>query len=156
MENYHMLIKQAKRAFETADHLAYVTYPLIKETKLIITITGHLDNAVRDAVQALFEYERMYKRISYIPNEFMTRMEMMKTSILPRYGMQEYINTMTELRKIMEDHKKSSMEFVRNDKIFIYADGYRRYSSVSLDNVKGLIGKTRKLVDRVEGILART
>ncbi len=155
MEAFEQLVRDARKAFDTADHLTYVTYPLIKESKLMITITEHIHHAVMNAMQALLEYEKMYKRISYIPNDFMSRMEMLRQSIFPRYKMQEYSQLIMELREIVETRKKSSMEFARRDRYFIYADEYRRSSSVSIEILKGYLVRTRGFLENVGRVIGK-
>ena len=39
MENVRKLLNEANSLFRTSDHLMYVTYPLVKDNKLIIAIT---------------------------------------------------------------------------------------------------------------------
>ncbi len=156
MESYKQLAKDARKAFDTADHLTYVTYPLVKESRLIITIIEHVNQALQNAMQALLVYERMYKRISYIPNEFMSRMYMLRQSILPRYKMEEFASLILELREIMENRKKSNMEFIRKEKYFIYANSYSRISSVGIDSIKDYLVKTRRFLDNIDRVLGET
>ena len=149
MESFQQLIIEAKRAYETADHLAFVTYPMIKEPKLIITIITHINNALQNASQALLEYERLYKRISYIPGEFMTKIYMLRQSIFPRYQMQDYSNLIIEVKNIVNSHKSSNMEFIKRDKYFIYSNSYSNVASINMNNIKDYIDKTRDFVDKV-------
>ncbi len=152
MENHQLLVKEAWRAFDTADHLAYVTYPLVKEDKLVMTITDHINNALQHAMNALLEYERLYKRISYIPSEFMSKIDMLKQTILPRYRMQEYSNMILEMRNIIESHKKSDIEFARRGKIFIYSNSYNNLRSIGIDNVKKQLVNARKFIENIARI----
>lgn len=153
MENFHQLLSEAKRSFDTADHLAYVTYPMVKEPKLIITIITHINNALQQAMQALLVYEKLYKRISYIPEDFMTRIYILRQSIFPRYNMHDYSKLILELRNILNSHKSSNMEFIRRDKYFIYSNSYSNVASINMNNIKDYLSKTRSFVDNVSLIL---
>ena len=135
MESFHQLISEAKRSYDTADHLAYVTYPMIKEPKLIITIITHINNALLAAMQALLEHERLYKRISYIPEDFMTRIHILRQSVFPRYKMYDYSKLILEIMNILNSHKSSNMEFIRRDKYFIYSNSYSNVASININNI---------------------
>ena len=63
-QNVIDLINKANQSFKVADHIAYVTYPLVKDNKLIITVTENLAESLTKAIESLLFYERMYKRIS--------------------------------------------------------------------------------------------
>ena len=67
MERYLELFQKANDYFKTADHLAYVTYELVQEPKLLLTILDNLNLALKHKTDSLLEYERLYKRISPIP-----------------------------------------------------------------------------------------
>jgi hypothetical protein len=57
------------------------------------------------------------------------------------------------LREIIETRKKSSMEFARKDRYFIYTDEYRRSSSVSIDSLKGYLARTRGFLENVSRVI---
>ena len=63
MEQFHQMIQEANKYFTIADHLAYVTYPVVKEIKLTLTIAQNLYNAMTKVIDAIILYERFYKRI---------------------------------------------------------------------------------------------
>ena len=56
-ELYQELISGANKAVRTADHLVYVTYPLVNDVKLLVTITENLNKALLMAMEALLQYE---------------------------------------------------------------------------------------------------
>ena len=70
MDIFKNLIYEANKAFNTADHLAYVTYPLVNDTKVITLITEHLFNALEKGMDALLYIERLYKRIQQYSDSF--------------------------------------------------------------------------------------
>ena len=70
MQNIAKTIEDANKLFKTADHLTYVTYPLLKDNKLIITIIENLSEATTKAMDAVLYYEKYYKRIMHFPSDF--------------------------------------------------------------------------------------
>ena len=55
MERFRQLVKEANKAFETADHLTYMTYQIVKDIKLMIMITENLYNALEKGMDAVFK-----------------------------------------------------------------------------------------------------
>ena len=47
------LLNSENKIFKTSDHLAYVTYHLVKDNKLIIAITENLEEAMKKAIEAV-------------------------------------------------------------------------------------------------------
>jgi len=70
MEEISNALKDANRLLRIADHLTYVTYPLVKDNKLIIAIAESLNGAMIKAMDALLYYDRYYKRIMHFPSDF--------------------------------------------------------------------------------------
>ncbi len=144
METVLYLVNKANKSFETADHLAYVTYPLLKEIKLVMTIAENLYNAFICGMDAFLSYERLYKRISYnLPDDFNSRFDIFKNKIVPRYNIgREQVLLISDLKNIIDYRRKSPMEFVRRDKLFICSDTYKM-QTVSYEKIKDYINKSK-------------
>ena len=50
MENVKFLIDEANKLINRADHLLYITYPLVKDNKIIINIAENVNNGLITAV----------------------------------------------------------------------------------------------------------
>jgi len=143
METVLKLVGKANRSFQTADHLAYVTYPLLKDIKLVITILENLYNAFVCGMDAFLTYERLYKRIHYIPEDFNSRFDIFKNKIVPRYNIsREQVLLMDDLKKVMDYRRRSPIEFIRKDKLIICSDTYRT-RTINYDKVKEYINKSK-------------
>ena len=86
MEDFLELLSEANRAFKTADHLTYVTYPLVQETKLLIAIVENLYSALIKSIEAILEYDQLYKRISLLPQDPQSRLEIFKTKLFSLFS----------------------------------------------------------------------
>lgn len=143
METVLKLVDRANRSLRTADHLTYVTYPLLKDVKLVITITENLYNAFVYAVDAFLTYERLYKRIYNLPEDFNSRFDIFKTKVVPRYNIsREHILLFDDLKKIIDYRRKSPVEFIRRDKIIFCSDTYKM-RNVTYDKVKDYLNKAK-------------
>lgn len=149
------LLERANKALRVADHLAYVTYPLIKDTKLVMTILENINNALRLSTEAVVEYDRVFKRISEKPEDFPSLFETFKMSSVPRYNIErEHVALIGEVAGIMEQRKKSPIEFVRRDKIVICTDKFRT-KTVDYDRIKDYLNKSKKLMLKINHVVGQ-
>ena len=133
MQEVIQALNKANQLLKTADHLAYVTYPLLKDNKLIITITENLSEACIRLMDALLYYERNYKRIQHFPSDFRSKIEVFKLSCSHYNIPRNYIVLVQDFHNIIERRKSSKMEFIRNDKYIICNNDY---DMVTLDYLK--------------------
>ncbi len=114
-------IKEAARHLQIADHMTYVTYPLVNEHRLLLKIFDEIHGSVMGCVNAVLNYEALYKRIrlySGFSDNFDTFMRVGKN-----YGMNnEQLKMIKEIVDLNKKHKASAMEFVRQEKVVIMSD----------------------------------
>ncbi len=121
MEQYEQNLKEAARHLQIADHMTYVTFPLINDHRLLLKIFDEIYGSIIGCVNAILNYEAMYKRIklySGINDNFNTFARIGKNYNLSN----EQVKRIKELIELNKKHKKSAMEFVRQDKVVIMSD----------------------------------
>lgn len=152
MESVLNLVDRANKSLKTADHLTYVTYPLLKDTKLVVTVIENLYNAFVYSMDAFLTYERMYKRIHGIPSDFCSKFDLFKTKIASRYNIErEHILLMDDLKKIIDYRRRSPVEFIRKDKIFICSDNYKM-RTINYDKVKEYLNKAKPFFTKMNQV----
>lgn len=153
MELYQQEILEANKLFRTADHMVYVTFPLIKDNKLIITTVESLMSALMKAVNAVVDYDVLYKRISPQSETFELRFEAFKSKCAFRYGIdRKYIVLIQDLKTIVDERKKSPMEFIRKDKYVICSDRYR-IKAITIEKTKEYINELKPFMAKVNSIV---
>lgn len=155
MEVVSALMDRANRSLKTADHLTYVTYPLLKDTKLVIAILENINNALILSVEAMVEYDRMFKRITAIPQDFRSRFELFKKSCAPRYNIdREHIAMISDIDMIMENRKRSPMEFVKRDKLVVLGNDFRT-KTVDYEKMKVYVNKAKAYMLKINRVLTQ-
>lgn len=153
MEKLRLLLKEANTAFKIADHMIYVTYPLVSDTKLLIVIIENLHKAITKGVEALLYYEFLYKRISNFPESFHERLRTFKESIARRYNFsQNNILLISDINEIVEKRKESPIEFVKKDKFVIASRDYR-LRTINFDKTKNFVNETKMFISKLNSIL---
>ncbi len=155
MEEFQKLAIEANKSFQIADHLAYVTYPFVKDTRLIANITENLYNALINAMNSILHYDKLYKRIFSLPDNFELRFNLFKTRSAPRYNLDKLnLSIIRDLKMIVDARKRSSMEFTRKNQYYI---AYNNFSmqSISLEKIKKYLSETRLLIEKVNEITSQ-
>lgn len=133
--------------------MTYVTYPLVKETRLLLNIINNLNIALVRSVDSFLLYERHYKRIMRIPETFKEKLELF-LHLGRKYGFsKEEIDMIKTISGIIESHKKSPVEFSRKEKFVIFSDSFSSYKSIDVDTVKNYLSKAKVFISRVGNIL---
>ena len=124
-EKFEENLKQAIRSLQIADHMTYVTFPLVKEQRLILKIFDEIYKSIIGCINAILNYEYLYKRISlYRDNN--DNMQTFMNKCAKNYTLNnEQIKKIKEILELNKRHKQSAMEFVKKDKIVILSDSLK-------------------------------
>jgi len=134
MEKYIESLDTAARAIQIADHMAYITFPLVKEKRLLLKILSELNSSLISIMNAILQYEYSQKRIQL----YRDARENFNTfrHIASSYNInQEQLKIIIEIISLAEKHQKSPFEFVKDDKVVIMADGMKSYT-ITIDKIK--------------------
>lgn len=155
MEEIFRIVGESNKHFKTADHLIYVTYPLIKDIKLLVNIIENLNKSLIYGMDAILEYDKLFKRISQFPDDFKTKMEIFKTSCAKRYNIsREHIVLIEDLKNILDHREKSPMEFIRKDKFVICNDDFKM-RTLNYEKVKDFVNNARPFIAKVNKVLRK-
>jgi hypothetical protein len=153
MEKYQQEILEANKLFRTADHMVYVTFPLIKDNKLIITTVENLTAALIKAVNSIIDYDTLYRRISPQSDTFELRFETFKTKCASRYGIdRKHIVLIQDLKSIVDERKKSPMEFIRKDQYVICSDRYR-IKALTMEKTKEYLNELKPFMLKINNVV---
>ena len=124
-EKFQENLKEAIRALQIADHMTYVTFPLVKEQRLILKIFDEIYKSIIGCINAILNYEYLYKRIKlYRDNK--DNMQTFINTCAKNYTLNnEQIKKIKEILELNKKHKQSAMEFVKKDKIVILSDSLK-------------------------------
>jgi hypothetical protein len=154
MEKFLENIIAAEKKIQTADHMTYVTFPLIKDKRLLLKILQEIKNAAVNCISSILQYEYLYKRITLYKDSklnFKTFIE----KCTPRYQITKgEVDLILELFDFMEKHKESPFEFIKEDKIVILSDNLKpkmltvEKTKEFLILIKNILRKTRETFKR--------
>ena len=119
MEKFQENLIQAIKNLQIADHMTYVTYPLVNEKRLLLKIFDEIYKSIINCINTILNYEYLYKRIKlYTDNRENLITFFNKCS--KDYGLtNEQLKKIKEIIEIHKKHQESSMEFVKKDQLVI-------------------------------------
>jgi hypothetical protein len=149
MEKFIEYLDSSARNLRTADHMAYVTYPLLKEKRILFEILNNIYTSVLNIVNAILQYEYFYKRIS-LYKESRDNLAVFKERCASRYQIsQDEISKINELFSLIEKHKNSPFEFVRKDKIVIMGENLHT-DFINLEKIKAYLLLSKDVLRKAE------
>jgi len=104
-----------------ADHMTYVTFPLVNEYRLLLKIFDEIYLSIIFSVSSILNYEYLYERIQMY-SDYKDNLETF-IDIGKNYGLSnEQIKKIKEIIDLNKKHNESAMEFIRKDKVVIMSD----------------------------------
>ena len=155
MEKFQELRDAANKKLKIADYILTMTYPLVKDPKLLLSAIENLFLAYSYSISSLLHYERLFKRIPPFPDDFSSKLGMFADRCLEKYGIDsENTGIIMDIREIIIDHKKRPIEFSRKDS-FVICDGDYRFRTVSQAVIKGYIEKAKLFIRKISSIVSK-
>lgn len=134
MEDVMELLAKAEHCLRTADHIIYITYPLLKEKMLIKKILDEVYSGIVFIVSAITKYESAYKRAEEKKELKEQFQQFLRCA--PRFNVApSELRGLSELIGLAERFHSSSIDFVRREKLVFMNNGFRT-ETVGLDDLK--------------------
>lgn len=145
-------LEKSEKYFNLASHMTYVTFPLISDKKILLKILTETNNALVYLINAVLQYEFIYKRV-YLSQNSKINLENFVNKSAPRFGItKEEIKNSLELIKLNESHKKSASEFVRKEKIIILSDNLN-HETLTLERVKFYLNTIKNMLKKTKEVI---
>lgn len=155
MERFQQELSEGRRKLMTADHLVSITFPLVKDNKLLLTTAENLFSAAKSLMASLLHYDEAFKRIPHFREEYDSMLYWFRARCMPYYGLsRDYGVAADDLRILLDEHKASSVEFSRKDGLVICSDSYR-IRKITVTQLKSYVEILKRMLLDVEGVVSR-
>ena len=155
MEKFQEARDKARQSLRVADHMLYVTYPLVKDNKLLAAILGNIFTAMTEGMSAVLYYDRLFKRIPPFHDTFESKFNMFQEKSIIRHNIPtEHLVLIRDLRKVIADGKSNPEAFARNDKFIMYSNDYG-FRNININLIKGYVERAKDFLNRVEEIVSK-
>ncbi len=122
MEEFQENLKEAARRLQIADHMTYLTYPMINDKRILLKIFKEIFNSINCGIRAALFFEAKLSDVSvYSDNEF--NMQLFVNKFSKFYELEDrQIGRLMEIYELNKIHEDSAMEFVKKEKMVIMSD----------------------------------
>jgi hypothetical protein len=145
-------LRKSIRNMKIADHMLYVTYPVIKDKKLLLKALDQIHESIICLINAVLEYDYLFKRIKLYKDSG----ENLRTFLekcARRYNISsEECHEITNFLSLVSNYRKSSMEFQRKEKVIIMSDALK-ITSIDSEKLKKYLSLAKNLIAKASPIL---
>ncbi|MFH1787437.1 MAG: hypothetical protein ABH811_01455 [archaeon] len=154
MEKFIENIQSANKTIKIIDHMVYVTFPLIKDKRLLLKILLETKKAIVDCINSILQYEYLYKRIKLYKNQ-KENLRTFKEKCASKYNItKQEINLINELFEIAEQHKKSPFEFIKDKKIIILSEELQP-KIITFEKTKEFLILGKNILNKTKQVILR-
>lgn len=155
MEAYQRLLAEAKKKLALADHMLFVTHPLLKDPKLLLAVMENLFLAQTHTMGSLLYYERIFKRVQPFFDTFESKYRIFSEKCAVRYNLDpDYLDFLRSIKDVLVAHKRSPIEFSRKDQFVICSDDYE-LKVLNVSEIKGFVAKTKQFYADIHSLILR-
>lgn len=149
MQKFIEYLEEADRITRAMDHMLYVTFPLVKDKRILLRILMELKRATAYCINSILQYEYIFKRVK-LNEDPKINLNTFFNKCSSYYELAPvHIQKIRELFSIVREHNSSSMEFTRNEKLVIIVNGEAKI--VELEKIKDFLVNTKCLIEKAKG-----
>ncbi len=147
-ERFLELLDDAEKNIHLADHITYMTFPLVRDNRLLFKILEQLSSALLNIINSILQYEYLYKRIQ-LSRDQKKNLITFKEKCVPIYQISEKeLQNVFEIFTLYKKHKQSGFEFVKNNKVIIMSDNLHT-ESITLEKIKEFLQISKDVFKKV-------
>lgn len=155
MEHFQIARDKAIKNLKVADYMTFMTYPLVKDNRLLLAIMENIFLALTNSMGAILHYDRLFKRVPPFSDTYESKYNLFRERCVQKYNLSsEYLKLMEEVKEIILQHKKSPVEFTRKDAFVICSDNYK-IRTITIEKIKDYISKTKRFVKDMQTITSK-
>jgi hypothetical protein len=147
MEKFQELREKALRSVKAADHMLGVSYPLLNDPKILVSVANNMLIAVDSALASVLEHEKLFKKISNIPESPDGKYILIRQRSPKGFEDKNY-EVIKDLMEIVNGNKASPVGFPRQDKYVIASDTYE-LRTLTTKELAGYLVKVRGIVEQL-------
>ena len=145
----------ATQKYEGARHLLNVTFPMIKDPKLLLGVINNLSASLESSMDAILAYERLLRLVPIYSDTFKSKFNLFRMKSVRRNNISPAaIHLISELRFILDLHKKSPMAFQRGNRFVICNKDYQ-LKVISIKDIQQYLYTTKNMLDLMQQIVSK-
>lgn len=145
-------LEKALKSLQIADHMAYVTFPVMNDRRLLLKVLENVAESFVSTVNAILQYEYANKRIKLYNNPNWN-LKIFTEKCAPHYNiLPEEVAQIMGVLEIWSKHKKSALEFARKDKLVIMAENFKT-DILSIERIRGYLTLAKSILQKASNCI---
>lgn len=140
-------LEEAGKKIKTIDHILYVTFPLIKDKKILLKTLVESKLSIMNCINSILQYEYLQGNTS-LSQDSKQNFRIFIEECSPKYKINsQEIKKIFDLFEIVEKHKKSPFEFVKDNKIIILSENMQ-IEALTLEKTKEFLVLAKEILKK--------
>lgn len=154
MEKHQESLQKAKFQYDAAFHLLTVTYPFLKDPKLLIAILSNIHTTMEYTLDALLSFERKLQLVPHYLDNFQSKFNVFRYKSVRRNKIDlSIVKSMEMVQALLSFHNRSLIEFHRQDRLMI-CDKDFEVKQVSVPDIRSYLDASKAFLSITENIIA--
>ena len=142
-------LEEAAKLIKTADHLIYLSFPLLQDKRILLKAISKTKETVNKCIASILKFEYLNKKIRLYKDP-KTNFKIFKDSCSAKYKISsQEIKDIIELFEIVEYKEKSSMEFIKDQKIIILSENMKP-KQISIEKAKSFLLLAKNILKKTQ------
>jgi len=147
--NYQENFDQIEKKLRVAEHFLYLANSVFQDKKIFLKIILEIKEAIVSILNIVLYYESLNKKIK-ISNDSKVNFEIFKKKCSANYHITlQEIRKIEEIFKINEMQKRSTMDFIRGEKVVIFLEN-QEYGIITSEKIKEFIHISREILGKTK------
>ena len=152
MQKFLQNLQKAQKTIQIIDHMIYVTFPLIQDKKILTKILTEIKSVVTNCINSILQYEYLYKRIN-LYKDAKTNFRIFIKTCCPYYKItQKETDSIMELFELVEKHKQSTIEFLKDKKVVILSENLNT-ETITIEKIKEFFNLSKEIMEKTLAII---
>lgn len=155
MEKFLENLLEAEKILKTTDRMIYVTFPLIKDKRILLKAIQEIKVAAIDCIKSILQYDYIFKRIN-LKKDPIENFRTFAEKCAPRYGItSSELKEIAELFDFVDKHNESPLEFIKNEKVIILS-GNMQPKTLTLEKTKEFLFVIKEILKKARTVISRS
>jgi hypothetical protein len=147
--NYNDNFGQIEKKLGIAQHLLYLANSVFEDKKIFLRILPEIKEAVVKTLNLILYYEATQKRIK-LSKDPKNNFEIFKKKCSANYHITlQEIRKIEEIFRINERQKRSTMDFIRDEKVVIFMEN-QEYEILTSNKINEFIEVAREILQKTK------
>lgn len=155
MERHEECIRRAKQGLTVAEHILKVTFPIVKESKLLLSTLEQIHNSHTALLQGVLTHEREMKSIPPFHANFESMWNAMSLRLAKKYSPTgSELELFKTIEQTLKFHKDAAVAFERKGNLILASDDYV-IQKITPEFVQETLKKTQNVQNKWTEILTK-